>query len=194
MARKPLDRRSTRTKLPKPNTGRRAAPHAAMGTLLLDIALFVSAALLIPPAFIVASKGPIDGIKELFGEDFVTPYDEDSYFLKHAMMIDCSKNWFLAALYLAAITMEAAAKEKVAILATLLMMLCVSANMIAPPTASIAPYPSLEGITGNPLLLPICGTQIVLLTLGVLFASPSTKKKKPAATRASTRSTRAKRS
>ncbi len=165
-----------------------------MGTLLLDIALFVSAALLIPPAFIVASKGPIDGIKELFGEDFVTAYDEDSYFLKHAMMIDCSKNWFLAALYLAAITFDAAAKEKVAILATLLMMLCVSANMIAPPTASIAPYPSLEGITGNPLLLPICGTQIVLLTLGVLFASPSTKKKKPAATRASTRSTRAKRS
>ena len=99
-------------------------------------------------------------------------------------MIDCSKNWFLAALYLAAITFDAAAKEKVAILATLLMMLCVSANMIAPPTASIAPYPSLEGITGNPLLLPICGTQIVLLTLGVLFASPSTKKKKPAATRA----------
>ena len=165
-----------------------------MGTLLLDIALFVSAVLLIPPAYIVASKGPIDGIKELFGEDFVTPYDEDSYFLKHAMMIDCSKNWFLAALYLAAITFDAAAKEKVAILATLLMMLCVSANMIAPPTASIAPYPSLEGITGNPLLLPICGTQIVLLTLGVLFASPSTKKKKPAATRASTRSTRAKRS
>ena len=109
------------------------------------------------------------------------------------MMIDCSKNWFLAALYLAAITFDAAAKEKVAILATLLMMLCVSANMIAPPTASIAPYPSLEGITGNPLLLPICGTQIVLLTLGVLFASPSTKKKKPAATRATTRS-RAKRS
>ena len=116
---------------------------AAMGTLLLDIALFVSAVLLIPPAYIVASKGPIDGIKELFGEDFVTPYDEDSYFLKHAMMIDCSKNWFLAALYLAAITFDAAAKEKVAILATLLMMLCVSANMIAPPTASIAPYPSL---------------------------------------------------
>ena len=53
---------------------------------------------------------------------------------------------------------------------------------------------SLEGITGNPVFLPICGTQIVLLTLGVLFASPSTKKKKPAATRASTRSTRAKRS
>ena len=94
---------------------------AAMGTLLLDIALFVSAALLIPPAFIVASKGPIDGIKELFGEDFVTAYDEDSYFLKHAMMIDCSKNWFLAALYLAAITFDAAAKEKVAILAILLM-------------------------------------------------------------------------
>ena len=50
----------------------------------------------------------------------ITAYDEDSYLLKHAMMIDCSKNWFLAALYLAAITMDAAAKEKaiLAILAT----------------------------------------------------------------------------
>ena len=92
-----------------------------MGTLLLDIALFVSAALMIPPAFIVASQGPIDGAKELIGADAITAYDEDSYFLKHAMMIDCSKNWFLAALYLAAITMDAAAKEKVAILAILLM-------------------------------------------------------------------------
>ena len=162
-----------------------------MGTLLLDIALFVSAALLIPPAFIVASKGPIDGIKELFGEDFVTAYDEDSYFLKHAMMIDCSKNWFLAALYLAAITMEAAAKEKVAILATLMMLLVGAVQVIAPAKESIAPYPSLEGITGNPVFLP---TQIVLLTLGVLFASPATKKKKPAATRATRASTRAKRS
>ena len=95
--------------------------HAAMGTLLLDIGLFVSAALMIPPAFIVASQGPIDGAKELIGADAITAYDEDSYFLKHAMMIDCSKNWFLAALYLAAITMDAAAKEKVAILAILLM-------------------------------------------------------------------------
>ena len=165
-----------------------------MGTLLLDIALFVSAMLLIPPAYIVASKGPIDGIKELFGEDFVTAYDEDSYFLKHAMMIDCSKNWFLAALYLAAITFDAAAKEKVAILATLMMLLVGAVQVLAPAKESIAPYPSLEGITGNPVFLPICGTQIVLLTLGVLFASPSTKKKKPAATRATRSSTRAKRS
>ena len=187
-----------------------------MGTLLLDIALFVSAVLLIPPAYIVASKGPIDGIKELFGEDFVTPYDEDSYFLKHAMMIDCSKNWFLAALYLAAITFDAAAKEKVAILAILLMrdpaqkwrlhetayrdgavprrLLVGAVQVIQPAKESIAPYPSLEGITGNPVFLPICGTQIVLLTLGVLFASPSTKKKKPAAARATRSSTRAKRS
>ena len=67
-------------------------------------------------------------------------------------------------------------------------------QVIAPAKESIAPYPSLEGITGNPVFLPICGTQIVLLTLGVLFASPSTKKKKPAATRATRSSTRAKRS
>ena len=165
-----------------------------MGTLLLDIGLFVSAVLLIPPSYIIASKGPIDGIKELFGEDFVTAYDEDSYFLKHAMMIDCSKNWFLAALYLAAITFDAAAKEKVAILAILLGFLYTAVQVLAPAKESIAPYPSLEGITGNPVFLPICGTQIVLLTLGVLFASPSTKKKKPAATRATRSSTRAKRS
>ena len=165
-----------------------------MGTLLLDIGLFVSAALMIPPAFIVASQGPIDGAKELIGADTITAYDEDSYFLKHAMMIDCAKNWFLAALYLAAITMEAAAKEKVAILATLMMLLVGAVQVIAPAKESIAPYPSLEGITGNPVFLPICGTQIVLLTLGVLFASPSTKKKKPAATRATRSSTRTKRS
>ena len=200
-----------------------------MGTLLLDIGLFVSAALMIPPAFIVASQGPIDGAKELIGADAITAYDEDSYFLKHAMMIDCSKNWFLAALYLAAITMDAAAKEKVAILAILLMrdpeqkwrlhettsprrrrralanaqrryrdvprrLLVGAVQVIQPAKESIAPYPSLEGITGNPVFLPICGTQIVLLTLGVLFASPSTKKKKPAATRATRSSTRAKRS
>ena len=67
-------------------------------------------------------------------------------------------------------------------------------QVIQPAKESIAPYPSLEGITGNPVFLPICGTQIVLLTLGVLFASPSTKKKKPAATRATRASTRAKRS
>ena len=142
-----------------------------MGTLLLDVALFVSAALLIPPAFIVASKGPIDGIRELVGEDSITAYDEESYVLKHIVFIDCAKNWFLAALYLAAITMEAAAKEKVAILAILLMLLVGAVQVIAPAKESIAPYPSLEGITGNPVFLPICGTQIVLLTLGVLFAS-----------------------
>ena len=67
-------------------------------------------------------------------------------------------------------------------------------QVIQPAKESIAPYPSLEGITGNPVFLPICGTQIVLLTLGVLFASPSTKKKKPAAARATRASTRAKRS
>ena len=129
---KPLDRPETNQteRLPKtaecssrahcsPPTERQHL--AAMGTLLLDIALFVSAALMIPPAFIVASQGPIDGAKELIGADAITAYDEDSYFLKHAMMIDCSKNWFLAALYLAAITFDAAAKEKVAILAILLM-------------------------------------------------------------------------
>ena len=186
---------------------------------------------MIPPAFIVASQGPIDGAKELIGADAITAYDEDSYFLKHAMMIDCSKNWFLAALYLAAITFDAAAKEKVAILAILLMrdpaqkwrlhetasprrrrralanaqrrhregvvprrLLVGAVQVIQPAKESIAPYPSLEGITGNPVFLPICGTQIVLLTLGVLFASPSTKKKKPAATRATRSSTRAKRS
>ena len=202
-----------------------------MGTLLLDIALFVSAALLIPPAFIVASKGPIDGIRELVGEDSITAYDEESYVLKHIIYIDCAKNWFLAALYLAAITFDAAAKEKVAILAILLMrdpaqkwrlhetasprrrrralanaqrrhregvvprrLLVGAVQVIQPAKESIAPYPSLEGITGNPVFLPICGTQIVLLTLGVLFASPSTKKKKPAATRATRSSTRAKRS
>ena len=165
-----------------------------MGTLLLDVALFVSAALLIPPAFIVASKGSIDGAKELIGEDSITAYDEDSYFLKHVMMIDCAKNWFLAALYLAAITFDDPAKEKVAILAVLLMLLIGALQVIAPAKESIAPYPSLEGITGNPVFLPICGTQIVLLTLGVLFASPSTKKKKPAAARATRASTRAKRS
>ena len=127
--RKPLDRSCPEPKnqeLPKPNNRESAAHkrhklHAAMGTLLLDIGLFVSAALMIPPAFIVASQGPIDGAKELIGADAITAYDEDSYFLKHAMMIDCSKNWFLAALYLAAITFDAAAKEKVAILAILLM-------------------------------------------------------------------------
>ena len=63
----------------------------------------MSAALLIPPAFIVASKGPIDGIRELVGEDSITAYDEESYVLKHIVFIDCAKNWFLAALYLAAI-------------------------------------------------------------------------------------------
>ena len=165
-----------------------------MGTLLLDIALFVSAALLIPPAFIVASKGPIDGIRELVGEDSITAYDEESYVLKHIVFIDCAKNWFLAALYLAAITFDDPAKEKVAILAVLLMLLIGALQVIAPAKESIAPYPSLEGITGNPVFLPICGTQIVLLTLGVLFASPSTKKKKPAAARATRSSTRAKRS
>ena len=140
-----------------------------MGTLLLDIALFVSAALLIPPAFIVASKGPIDGIRELVGEDSITAYDEESYVLKHIVFIDCAKNWFLAALYLAAITLEAAAKEKVAILATLLMLLIGAVQVIAPPKESIAPYPSLEGITGNPVFLPICGTQIVPAHAGVFF-------------------------
>ena len=93
-----------------------------MGTLLLDIALFVSAALLIPPAFIVASKGPIDGIRELVGEDSITAYDEESYVLKHIVFIDCAKNWFLAALYLAAITRRRREGEG-RILATLLMML-----------------------------------------------------------------------
>merc|ERR1712216_1058348 len=97
-------------------------------------------------------------------------------------------------LYLAAITMDAAAKEKVAILAILLMLLVGAVQVIQPAKESISPYPSIEGITGNPVFLPICGTQIVLLTLGVLFASPSTKKKKPAAARATRSSTRAKRS
>ena len=95
------------------------------------------------------------------------------------MMIDCSKNWFLAALYLAAITFDAAAKEKVAISPPADDAMRLREHR--PAEKPMAPYPSLEGVT-DPLLLPICGTQIVLLTLGVLFRLAVDQKKKPAAT------------
>ena len=117
--------------------------------------------------------------RELFGEDSITAYDEESYVLKHIVFIDCAKNWFLAALYLAAITFDAAAKEKVAILATLLMMLSSSANLIAPPDGVDRALPVARGHHGQPGLLPDLRHADRPAPLGVLFASPSTKRRSP---------------
>jgi len=149
-----------------------------MGMMLLNIALFIAGALIMPPALTIALKGPVDGFNELLGVGVLTKADAESYFLAHCAYIDCGKNFFQGALCLAAIAFPPAAKKAVAVLVIAVMSWCVFVQTYAPMKASIAKYPSTDGIFANPVVLPVCGGQIVLLTLGVLLSSADPKKGK----------------
>ena len=56
--------------------------------------------------------------------------------------------------------------------------MCALAVQVIAPIGGAKPYPALDGIFSNPIVLPIVGGQIALLAGGLLFSSPEKQKEK----------------
>ena len=117
----------------------------------------------------------------LIGEQNFAPADLASPLLQHIFLVDAGKNVLMAlTCFCAAFFFDRTAQKLTALLVLALDVWALAVNVIAPIGAGVAPWPSLDGIFSNPIVLPIIGGQIVLMTLGLLTNSdpPPTKGKK----------------
>jgi len=136
--------------------------------MLLKAAFFVSGFLFLPPALILITKG-LEGAQELLGAASFTKADLESPLFMHVMYIDAGKNVIVAAICFCAATLfNLSAQQITASLMIALDMWCFVVQVIAPVGPGVKPWPALDGLFSNPVLLPIVGGQIVLLTLGLL--------------------------
>ena len=146
---------------------------------MLRISLIVAGLLLIPPTLTVGMKGAIAGAKEFLGEDNFVKADLESPMLVHVFYIDCSKNLVFALLCLsAALFFDTAAQKTTAMLMLLLDSCAAAVQVIAPLGPGVAPWPALDGLFSNPVVLPILGGQMAMLTLGLLTSGGGGKKKR----------------
>ena len=149
-----------------------------MAPSLLQIGLTVAGLLLAPPVIIILGKGPIVGGKELIGEENWHPADLESTLLFHVFYVDAFKNLLLCALcFAAAFLFEPNARKLTAILMLFFDFSGLVVQLIA-PIGGVDPFPSLDGLTSNPLVLPIIGGQIVMLGAGLFFDGGASGKKK----------------
>lgn len=145
---------------------------------LLQTGLTVAGLLLAPPVILVLGKGPIVGGKELLGEENWEPADLESTLLYHCFYIDAFKNLVLCALcFAAAFLFEPNARKLTAILILSMDFFALVVQVIA-PIGGVDPFPSLDGLTSNPVVLPIIGGQIAMLVAGLLFDGGANGKKK----------------
>ena len=145
---------------------------------ILQIGLAIAGLLLAPPAILILRKGPVVGGKELIGEENWNPPDLESTLLIHVFYIDAFKNLVLCALCLAAAFLfEPNARKLTAIMILSLDFFCLVVQVIA-PVGGVDPFPSLDGLTSNPIILPLVGGQIFMLGAGLFFDDGATNGKK----------------
>ena len=136
---------------------------------LLNAGLLLSGLLLVPPVFLVFSLGPTAGGEELIGKDNYVQADYDSPLLQHVFWLDACRNLVNVLLCFSAVAFfDQTSKKITALLFILLDMLALGVQVVAPVGPGVKPWPSLDGLSINPVVLPIIGGQIVLLTVGLL--------------------------
>ena len=143
--------------------------------IMLKISLVVAGLLLIPPVLTIALMGPLEGGQELVGKDKFSKADLESELLRHVFWIDCGKNLVLALLCFSAVLFFDTGAQKVTAVLMILMDFCAAAAQVAAPVGGVKPWPALDGLFSNPIVLPIIGGQIVLLTLGLLTSVGESK-------------------
>ena len=79
--------------------------------------------------------------------------------------------------FAAAFLFEPNARKLTAIL-MLFYDFCGLVVQLIAPIGGVDPFPSLDGLTSNPLVLPILGGQIVMLGAGLFFDGGASGKKK----------------
>jgi len=137
--------------------------------VLLNIAFIISGLLLVPPALTIFTKGPIAGGEELIGAKNFAKADYESPLLVHLFWLDAGRNAVNVLLCFAAVFFFDLTSKRVAALLLLILdawALCV--QVLAPVGPDVKPWPALDGIFSNPVVLPIIGGQIGLLTVGLL--------------------------
>lgn len=149
--------------------------------IVLNIAFIISGLLLVPPAFTVLTKGPIPGGEELIGSANFVKADYESPLLVHIFWLDAGRNAVNVLLCFSAVAFfDPLSKKITALLLLLLDVWALVVQVLAPVGPGVKPWPALDGIFSNPVVLPIIGGQISLLTLGLLtsMGSGSTAKAK----------------
>ena len=150
--------------------------------VLLKLGFLVSGGLLIPPSVMILMNGPLEGGKTLIGEDNFNSADLGSPLLQHLFLIDAGKNIMLALIcFCAAFFFDRTAQKLTALLVLALDVWALVVNVIQPVGPNVAPWPAMDGLFSNPVVLPIIGGQIAMMTLGLLTNSapaPTKGKKK----------------
>ena len=156
-----------------------------MGAIILNIAFLVSGLLMLPPIVAIFGKGlqasPIDGAKELIGAQNFVQADLDSPMLAHVFWIDWGKNIMISLLCFAAVFVFDLSAKRATALIMIVNDLWVCAVQVITPIGGVKPWPALDGLFSNPMLLPIIGGQLFLLTIGLLTASGGKAASKPKA-------------